>query len=143
MPGNDLLHPKSLSNTSDRSGHNDRHFLCRQYQPPKATFTRPEVIDVYQFQYDLVHKHFISPDNAISNAALSGAVAMSYDDASNAPALRAKQPEDDWRVSKMFRQKEANPCYISAAGSGLVLFNTRHVPEAAAEYMKGLCGEEA
>jgi ABC-type glycerol-3-phosphate transport system substrate-binding protein len=74
--------------------------------------------------------------------ALSGAVAMSYDDASNIPTLRARQPEGDWRMTKMFRQKAENNCHSGAAGSSLVLFGTSQAPEAAAEYMKWLVSEE-
>jgi ABC-type glycerol-3-phosphate transport system substrate-binding protein len=115
----------------------------RQYLPTKATFTDPKVIEVYQFQYDLVKKYGIAPDKSLSNAALGGLEAMEYGDASSTPAYRAKQPEADWRVVKMFRQKEANPCFVSAAGSGLVLFNSSKVPDAAFAYMSWLCGEDA
>jgi ABC-type glycerol-3-phosphate transport system substrate-binding protein len=68
---------------------------------------------------------------------------MEYGDASSTPAYRAKQPEADWRVAKMFRQKAQNACYVSAAGSGLVLFANSVAPEAAYDYMAWLVGDEA
>jgi ABC-type glycerol-3-phosphate transport system substrate-binding protein len=133
----------NLFKTLDQIWMNGGDIFERQYLPIKATFTRKEVQEVYQFQYDLVHKYGISPDKSISNAAISGAEAMEYGDASNTPAYRAKQPEADWRVVKMFRQKAENACYVSAAGSNLVLFNGSAAPEAAFEYMKWLVGDEA
>jgi ABC-type glycerol-3-phosphate transport system substrate-binding protein len=133
----------NLFKTPDQIWMNDGDIFDRQYLPTKATFTRREVQEVYQFQYDLVHKYGIAPDKAISNAALSGAEAMEYGDASSTPAYRAKQPEADWRVAKMFRQKAQNACYVSAAGSGLVLFANSVAPEAAYDYMAWLVGDEA
>jgi multiple sugar transport system substrate-binding protein len=133
----------NLFKTLDQIWMNGGDIFDRQYLPTKATFTDPKVIEVYQFQYDLVKKYNIAPDKALSNAALGGLEAMEYGDASSTPAWRAKQPEADWRVVKMFRQKDANPCFVSAAGSGLVLFNTSKVPDAAFAYMSWLCGEEA
>ncbi|MBI3971617.1 MAG: extracellular solute-binding protein [Chloroflexi bacterium] len=132
----------NLFKTLDQVWMNGGDIFDRVYLPTKATFTRPEVQQVYEFQFDLVHKYGISPDKGISNALLSGAVAMEYGDASNAPAYRARQPEADWRVVKMFRQKDANPCYSAAAGSGLVLFTSSQAPEAAADYMKWLVSED-
>jgi ABC-type glycerol-3-phosphate transport system substrate-binding protein len=132
----------NLFKTLDQVWMNGGDIFDRAYLPTKATFTRSEVQQVYEFQYDLVHKYGISPDRNISNALLSGAVAMEYGDASNAPAFRARQPEADWRVVKMFRQKDTNACYSAAAGSGLVLFSSSQAPEAAANYMKWLVSEE-
>ncbi|MGH2353720.1 MAG: ABC transporter substrate-binding protein, partial [Chloroflexota bacterium] len=129
---------KNMFKTLDQIWMNGGDIFDRVYLPTKATFTRAEVQKVYQFQYDLVHKYGISPDKGISNAMLSGAVAMQYGDASSTPAYRARQPEADWRVGKMFRQKVENPCFSAAAGSGLVLFQNSQAPEAAAEYMKWL-----
>ncbi|HVG96668.1 MAG TPA: extracellular solute-binding protein [Chloroflexota bacterium] len=133
----------NLFKTLDQIWMNGGDIFDRQYLPTKATFTRREVQEVYQFQYDLVHKYGIAPDKAISNAALSGAEAMEYGDASSTPAFRAKQPEADWRVVKMFRQKAQSDCFVSAAGSGLVLFNASAAPEAAYQYMAWLVGDEA
>jgi ABC-type glycerol-3-phosphate transport system substrate-binding protein len=132
----------NLFKTLDQVWMNGGDIFDRTYLPTKATFTRPEVQQVYEFQYDLVHKYGVSPQEAISNALLSGAVAMEYGDASNAPAYRARQPEADWRVVKMFRQKAASACYSSAAGSGLVLFGASQAPDAAAAYMSWLVSEE-
>lgn len=132
----------NLVKTLDQVWMNGGDVVDRTYLPTRVAFTAPKVQEVYQFQYDLVHRYGISPDKNISNAALSGAVAMSYDDASNIPTLRARQPEGDWRMTKMFRQKAENNCHSGAAGSSLVLFGTSQAPEAAAEYMKWLVSEE-
>ncbi len=128
--------------TLDQVWMNGGDVVDRTYLPTKATFTQPKVMEVYQFQYDLVHKYGISPDKSLTNPNLGGLVAMSYDDASNIPTWRARQPEGDWRMTKMFRQRPENPCHSGAAGSSLVLFATSQAPEAAAEYMKWLVGEE-
>jgi sn-glycerol 3-phosphate transport system substrate-binding protein len=128
--------------TLDQVWMNGGEVVDRTYLPTKATFTQPKVMEVYQFQYDLVHKYGISPDRTLSNPNLGGLVAMSYDDASNIPTWRARQPEADWRMARMFRQRLENPCHSGAAGSSLVLFNSSEAPEAAAEYMKWLVSEE-
>jgi sn-glycerol 3-phosphate transport system substrate-binding protein len=128
--------------TLDQVWMNGGDVVDRTYLPTKATFTGPKVQEVYQFQYDLVHKYGISPDRALTNPNLGGLVAMSYDDAGNAPTWRARQPEADWRLVKMFRQRAENNCHSGAAGSSLVLFATSQAPEAAAEYMKWLVSEE-
>lgn len=128
--------------TLDQVWMNGGEIVDRTYLPTKATFTAPKVQEVYQFQYDLVHRHGISPDKSLTNPNLSGAVAMSYDDASNIPTWRARQPEGDWRMTKMFRQKAENDCHSGAAGSSLVLFSSSQAPEGAAEYMKWLVSEE-
>lgn len=132
----------NLFKTLDQIWMNGGDIFDRAYLPTRVTLTRREVQEVYQFQFDLVHKHGISPDKGISNALLSGAVASEYGDASNGPAYRARQPEADWRIVKMFRQKESNPCYSAAAGSSLVLFTASKEPEAAFQYMKWLVSEE-
>lgn len=132
----------NLLKTVDQAWMNGGDIVDRTYLPTKATFTAPKVQEVYQFQYDLVHRYGISPDKSLSNPNLGGLVAMSYDDASNIPTWRARQPEGDWRMTKMFRQRAENPCHSGAAGSSLVLFNTSQAPEAAAEYMKWLVSEE-
>ena len=132
----------NLLKTVDQVWMNGGDIVDRTYLPTKATFTAPRVQEVYQFQYDLVHKYGLSPSTALTNPNLGGLVAMSYDDASNIPTWRARQPEGDWRMTKMFRQRAENACHSGAAGSSLVLFNTSQAPEAAAEYMKWLVGEE-
>jgi ABC-type glycerol-3-phosphate transport system substrate-binding protein len=121
---------------------NGGDIVDRTYLPTRATFTAPKVQEVYQFQYDLVHKYGISPSTALSNPNLGGLVTMSYDDASNIPTWRARQPEADWRMTRMFRQRAENPCHSGAAGSSLVLFGTSQAPEAAAAYMTWLVSEE-
>jgi hypothetical protein len=126
----------NLIKTLDQVWMNGGDIVDRTYLPTKANFTAPKVQEVYQFQYDLVHKYGISPDKALTNPNLGGLVAMSYDDAGNVPTWRARQPEGDWRLAKMFRQKAENSCNSAAAGSSLVLFGTSQAPEAAAEYMK-------
>jgi ABC-type glycerol-3-phosphate transport system substrate-binding protein len=133
----------NLFKTLDQVWMNGGDIFDRQYLPTKATFIRREVQEVYQFQYDLVHKYGVAPDKALANAALSGAEAMEYGDASSTPAYRAKQPDADWRVVKMFRQKAQNACFVSAAGSGLVLFSSSATPEGAFAYMAWLVGDEA
>jgi ABC-type glycerol-3-phosphate transport system substrate-binding protein len=132
----------NLLKTVDQIWMNGGDIVDRTYLPTKATFTAPKVQEVYQFQYDLVHKYGISPDKSLNNPNLSGLVAMSYDDASNIPTWRARQPEGDWRMTKMFRQRAEFNCHSGAAGSSLVLFNTSQAPDAAAEYMKWLVSEE-
>ncbi len=128
--------------TLDQVWMNGGDVVDRTYLPTKATFTAPKVQEVYQFQYDLVHKYGISPDKSLTNPSLGGLVAMSYDDAGNIPTWRARQPEGDWRMTKMFRQRAENNCHSGAAGSSLVLFATSQAPEAAAEYMKWLVSED-
>ena len=132
----------NLLKTVDQVWMNGGDIVDRTYLPTKATFTAPKVMEVYQFQYDLVHKHGISPATSLTNPNLGGLVAMSYDDASNIPTWRARQPEGDWRMTKMFRQRAENPCHSGAAGSSLVLFTSSKEPDAAADYMKWLVSEE-
>jgi ABC-type glycerol-3-phosphate transport system substrate-binding protein len=132
----------NLLKTLDQVWMNGGDIVDRTYLPTKATLTNPKVQEVYQFQYDLVHRHGISPDKSLTNPNLGGLVAMSYDDASNIPTWRARQPEGDWRMVKMFRQRADAQCASSASGSGLVLFSNTQAPEAAAEYMKWLVSEE-
>jgi len=132
----------NLLKTVDQVWMNGGDIVDRTYLPTKATFTAPKVMEVYQFQYDLVHKYGISPSTSLTNPNLGGLVAMSYDDASNVPTWRARQPEGDWRLTKMFRQSAANPCHSGAAGSSLVLFTSSKAPDAAADYMKWLVSEE-
>jgi sn-glycerol 3-phosphate transport system substrate-binding protein len=132
----------NLIKTLDQVWMNGGDIVDRTYLPTKATLTGPKVQEVYQFQYDLVHKYGISPDKALTDPNLSGQAAMSYDDAGNVPTWRSKQPEGDWRLAKMFRQKVENNCQSAAAGSGLVLFNTSTQQDASWEYMKWLVSEE-
>jgi len=132
----------NLVKTLDQVWMNGGDIVDRTYLPTKANFTAPKVQEVYQFQYDLVHKYGISPDKALTNPNLGGLVAMSYDDAGNVPTWRARQPEGDWRLAKMFRQKAESSCSSAAAGSSLVLFATSQAPDAAAEYMKWLVTED-
>ena len=63
--------------TLDQVWMNGGDVVDRTYLPTKATFTGPKVQEVYQFQYDLVHKYGISPDRALTNPNLGGLVAMS------------------------------------------------------------------
>ncbi len=132
----------NLLKTVDQAWMNGGEIVDRTYLPTKATFTAPKVQEVYQFQYDLVHKYGISPSTALSNPNLGGLVTMSYDDAGNIPTWRARQPEADWRMTRMFRQRAEYPCHSGAAGSSLVLFGTSQAPEAAAAYMTWLVSEE-